>query len=166
MIKLSALGDSLWTRIINYSDTRHEQLYNISQASDGGYYLTGYSWIEGVNSSKAWVVKVDSFGCLVPGCQQVVSTNDIKNGILKSFSFYPNPVYDVFYFLSRVDDHSNYTIHFLTLQAQEIYKYAFIPAAGKQYILYLDKTIPPGPYLIQIQDEKGRIIQSVKIVKF
>lgn len=163
LIKVSAAGDSLWSRVINHSEKSHEQFFNISQASDGGYYLTGYSWIEGINTSKAWIVKVDSFGCLVPGCQNVVSTKDIIEGKVKPFSFYPNPVKDVFYFLSRIDASSNYAIHILNLQGLEVYKNEFVPTAGKQYIFNLENSFAPGQYIIQIQNEKGQIIQSEKM---
>ncbi len=92
MYKFSAQGDSIWTRIFSHRDDVPEQFFNIAPAYDGGYYLTGYNWIKGDNSSKAWIVKTDSNGCVVPGCTTAV--NKEKEKIDHLFLVYPNPAQD------------------------------------------------------------------------
>ncbi len=165
LVKFSAQGDSMWSRTINNSDRSTEQFFNIAKASDGGFYLTGFSWIEGINTSKSWIVKVDSFGCLVPGCQNTVKTKDVDDGKIKAFELYPNPANEVLYFLSRVTKNDDYTIHISDMQGKEVYCYQFMPVLGKQYIMEFTKNILPGIYVLRILDEKGKITQTERIEK-
>lgn len=83
-------GDSLFQRLYNASEKWPEEIYNINKTSDG-FLMSGYSFskIDSINSQDAWLLKVDSFGCLTPGCQLVgidnipFSRDEIK--------IYPNP---------------------------------------------------------------------------
>lgn len=165
LVKFSAQGDSMWSRTINNSDRSTEQFFNIAKASDGGFYLTGFSWIEGINTSKSWIVKVDSFGCLVPGCQNTVKTKDVDDGKIKAFELYPNPANEVLYFLSHVTKNDNCSIQICDLQGKEVFTYKFIPVQGKQYIMEFTKKILPGIYVLRILDEKGKITQTERIEK-
>ncbi|NOT37041.1 MAG: hypothetical protein HOP11_06665 [Saprospiraceae bacterium] len=163
--KFSNKGDSIWSRVINNYDKIGEQFFNIANASDGGYYLTGYSWIEGNNSSKAWIVKVDSLGCLVPGCEKVVATEDIRSGKEKEFVMFPNPVTERFFFLSRitVDEPLQMLIH--NLQGELIQTYKFRAYEGHQYQLDLKEDIPSGLYNVTIVNAKGMVLFSEKMEK-
>jgi hypothetical protein len=165
LVKFSPKGDNIWSRRINNYNGLSEQFYNIANASDGGYYLTGYSWIAGNNSGKAWIVKVDSLGCLVPGCQNVVKTKDVEEGKIKVFEFYPNPAKEVLYFLSRVTKNDNYSIRICDLQGKEVYNYSFMPVQGKQYIMEFPNDVLAGNYRLRIHDEKGKIIETESIEK-
>jgi hypothetical protein len=94
--KFSAQGDSVWSR--NYlhpenklnKSSRHE-LTSIVQTDDGGFAAAGYllSVPPDIGTQDTWVVKVDSFGCLVQGCE-VVSVPQIETSIA-SLKIYPNP---------------------------------------------------------------------------
>lgn len=163
IVKINAQGDSIWSRRINKSNFNLEQFFNIANASDGGYYLTGYSWIDGDNSSKAWIVKTDSFGCLVPGCEKLVATEDIQSGKEKAFVMYPNPVTNKFYFLSRIEDVDLYRLLIYNLQGQILQTYPFNPSIGTQYEVELNTEIVSGNYLVQIQNTKGYIVHVEKM---
>ena len=161
--KFTPKGDTLWSRPISKFNKLSEQFFNIATASDGGYYLTGYSWIDGDNSSKAWIVKTDSFGCLVPGCEKVVATEDIQSGKEKAFVMYPNPVTNKFYFLSRIEDVDLYRLLIYDLQGQILQTYPFNPSIGTQYEVELNTEIVSGNYLVQIQNTKGYIVHVEKM---
>ncbi len=93
LIKLNSNGDSIYRREFTHGWTDRDQVFlNIANASDGGYYLTGYNWVQGDNSSKAWIVKVDSNGCVVPGCHTAVNVE--KEHYKNLFHLFPNPVSD------------------------------------------------------------------------
>ena len=60
----------------------------------------GYTFLENDNDKDlGWLVKTDSFGCIVPGCQLLdtisVNTNHLKITNLKVF---PNPTTDIIHF--------------------------------------------------------------------
>ncbi|NOT37898.1 MAG: T9SS type A sorting domain-containing protein [Saprospiraceae bacterium] len=162
--KITSNGDSLWSRVINHDDSTSEGFSHISQASDGGYYLTGYSWVPGDNSSKAWIVKTDSFGCVVPGCEKVVRVEDIKNGKEKAFVMFPNPVVSKkFFFLSRIGSGETYQLKIFNLQGEVIQTYNFRPHVGTQDEVDLNASVASGLYIVNIINEIGKVIASEKM---
>ena len=91
-------GDSLWRReyahFANLSPFNLEVPWDIEPTSDGGMVLTGETWDDSNNSphfsQHMWLLKLDSVGCLVPGCQYV-GLNDIAFGLQDALTAYPNP---------------------------------------------------------------------------
>src|SRR5690606_3313895 len=102
--KISPEGDSLWIRRYNYvqSPADYHIFYDVEATADGGYVMVGQAtdyFMDGESPlQQAWIVKVDEYGCLVPGCH-TSSVDDIKINI--KLDLYPNPARDylnVFYF--------------------------------------------------------------------
>ncbi|MGY8951854.1 MAG: hypothetical protein ACKVJP_00615 [Flavobacteriales bacterium] len=64
-------GDSLWS--MNYTlDSLDYPFFNsIALTSDGGFIMSGQNYDEGIRKQSIWVVKVDSLGYLVSGCNPV-----------------------------------------------------------------------------------------------
>jgi len=71
IMKLSANGDSLWERIYYARADKPNYFRNIKLAQDGGFVIGGDAW--GSNQDY-WAVKLDSMGCLVPGCDTIGSS--------------------------------------------------------------------------------------------
>ena len=92
--KLSASGTPIWTRyyshpeIVDLSGAVHF-LYDIDPTPDGGFVAAGWASYTADGTQSTWVIKVDSFGCLVPGCE-VNSVPKIEPLIAK-LKVYPNP---------------------------------------------------------------------------
>lgn len=90
-----------WERA--YADTtaggRTQGLYQIRHTSDGGYIGAGAitNWMSGVWETHVWVLKLDSLGCLAPGCGEftIVSTTE-PSGFPAQLSLraFPNPASD------------------------------------------------------------------------
>jgi len=164
IVKFTSSGDSLWSRVINHDDSISEGFTYISQASDGGYYLTGYSWVPGDNSSKAWIVKTDSFGCVVPGCEKVVSVEDIISGKEKAFLFYPNPVVSKkFFFLSRIGNGESYQLQIHNLQGELVQTYPFRAHLGTQYEVDINSSVSSGLYVVNVINDLGKEVASEKM---
>ena len=77
------------------ADTIYRSFYvsNIAEREDGGFYLSGGGSSSGFLSFKSFLIKTDSFGCVISGCQLhdgVQEINPLKEG--KFFTLYPNPV--------------------------------------------------------------------------
>jgi hypothetical protein len=99
LVKYTASGDSLWSRYFHYWDTPYDQhsFIDMEQMPDGGILLCGqaYSGNAGPQQQLGWLVKLDEFGCLVPGCQLVATENIEGNPQGVALRLYPNPVSEV-----------------------------------------------------------------------
>jgi hypothetical protein len=98
--KMSAQGDSIWQRrydITGNSPYKDERIFSIS-AYKSGYAIIGtwYDYYVSLSEFSGWLMLVDSTGCIVPGCQQYVSVEEIRAApqqlILK---IAPNPFSEV-----------------------------------------------------------------------
>lgn len=98
--KVSLEGDSLWTRYYHHvsSPVDNHYLYDVEETPDGGFIMVGQATdlLQAAEQpqQRAWIVKVDQHGCLVPGCHLIsdISEPDAKAEI--QVSLYPNPTSD------------------------------------------------------------------------
>lgn len=69
LLAINLNGDSLYQRLYNPVSIWPEQIYGINKTNDG-FIMSGYGFtkIDSINTQDAWLLKVDSFGCLTPGC--------------------------------------------------------------------------------------------------
>jgi hypothetical protein len=94
----SLQGDVLWDREFTYYDTAgpsgSHRIWDIEPTSDGGMILTGEAWD---NTQQApqnlWLLKLDSMGCLVPGCASV-GVHEFVEDLTKLLRVSPNPASD------------------------------------------------------------------------
>ncbi|HYD89970.1 MAG TPA: T9SS type A sorting domain-containing protein [Flavobacterium sp.] len=89
--KLDENGKTIWTRKYRYTESPlypiHSYFYDVQPAMDGGFILSGFSFH---NDQDIWLVKLDSMGCLIPGCDTIDAVIDISPQYLES-KVYPNP---------------------------------------------------------------------------
>ena len=95
LAKFSPTGDSLWSR--RYAPTHGgTYLYDVEPTSDGGFIATGetslYAPVDtGFQTGQLiWVLKTDSLGCVVPGCQHV-GVREYALDMNEYLSIWPNP---------------------------------------------------------------------------
>jgi hypothetical protein len=115
LFKFTAEGDELWRRFYRWYDgpfNGNEQIFNdVEPTSDGGFILTGSTerFVDTTytHPAKLWLVKLDSMGCLVPGCHTVgieeqaldlnqylrIWPNPLPAGQAVQFSFEPPPTF-------------------------------------------------------------------------
>jgi Secretion system C-terminal sorting domain len=87
--KTTALGDSIWAKQISIQGMNYQDNFtDMDIANDGGYVLTGFFPV-GPSPQKYCLVKLDSFGCEIAGCQLVGITEPTPLDI--AFEIYPNP---------------------------------------------------------------------------
>jgi hypothetical protein len=89
--------DSLWMRRYWYygSDDAESFAYSVRSTTDGGVIMCGYSR-QGIleplpYKRDNWLIKLDSHGCVVPGCQNV-GIEEVALGLNEYLSISPNPV--------------------------------------------------------------------------
>ncbi len=89
LCRLNDQGDTLWNRFYNYYGGLYDEIpYDMKLTPDGGVVVTGYILTSVIpTNNDAFVLKVDSMGCEIPGCH--VSVSEIVAGV--QIKLYPNP---------------------------------------------------------------------------
>ncbi len=172
-IKFSDEGQLIWIRRYQILDTlghRH-RIYDLKSTSDLGIIAVGEvrgSWGNDEPQLQAWLLKLDSHGCLVPGCEagDTVSTvGQVVRGV-PELAIYPNPASDYLNFQVRGAQPT-------TGQA----RFRILDAGGREVKSFLahdlrDTFIVPvwdwaaGVYFLHYQDEAGRgAVEKFVIVK-
>ncbi|MBK6626577.1 MAG: T9SS type A sorting domain-containing protein [Flavobacteriales bacterium] len=100
LLRTTSSGDSLWMFTYHYQDSiisnGQGRFYDVLPTADGGFIAAGVArnpvggpYPPGY-SQDTWVVKVDSIGCIVPGCNSVGITEQVTN-LLDALVIFPNP---------------------------------------------------------------------------
>ena len=145
LLHLNSLGDSLWERFYYGKLTSNNILYNIKEMEDG-YVMSGFStrFVDSTSNQDFWLVKVDTFGCLIPGCQTVGLPNIPFN--IVPVKIYPNPANE-----------------YLNLShSEKIVSYRMADMLGRIVLetRFLEEPIDirhlkTGPYIIQVMLSNG-----------
>jgi hypothetical protein len=101
LLLTTSTGDSLWMFTYHYQDSiitnGQGRFYDVLPTADGGFIAAGVArnpvggpYPPGY-SQDTWVVKVDSMGCVVPGCNSVGITEQVTN-LADAISIHPNPM--------------------------------------------------------------------------
>ncbi len=171
LIKFNLNGDILWeSNIIKVPWVTGELppehvFYDVAQTPDNGFIMVG----EAVNfestyepiGQHGWVVKTDSFGCIVPNCQDVLKLDPIEYPVV--IRTYPNPVrneLNLFYHDTQFTSAAELVI--VDLNGREINRWK-LSANDMTYIFEVNQ-MGAGTYLLQVL-EKGEVRVIEKIIK-
>ncbi len=104
LLRTTAAGDSLWMRKYVYHDSVIDQgagrFWDVLPTPDGGCIAAGVAYnpfnapYPPGYSQDTWVVKVDSMGCIVPGCDGLTGITEQVTNLGDALTLYPNPVHD------------------------------------------------------------------------
>ena len=89
IMKITADGDSVWSRQYSNPLNFFNNVHNFTRSSDGGFLITGYAL--GPQSWDVWLLKLDSLGCDTPGCQFLSRGSGVPH--IPAYLF-PNPASD------------------------------------------------------------------------
>ncbi|MBK8500521.1 MAG: hypothetical protein IPL52_17295 [Flavobacteriales bacterium] len=96
LLRTTAEGDSLWMRNYQYHDSFVSNgagiLRDVEPTSDGGFIAVGSALQAGPYTQDVWVVKVDSMGCLEPGCHLIQGMETQITNLRDVLTVAPNPV--------------------------------------------------------------------------
>ncbi|MBX2892651.1 MAG: T9SS type A sorting domain-containing protein [Saprospiraceae bacterium] len=101
LFRMDENREVLWER--SYLDSTYQGrtfgLLYVIPTSDGGYLATGTitNYMTGVWESHNWLLKLDSMGCLEPGCSNVNYITETEEAVFlkgKDIKIYPNPASD------------------------------------------------------------------------
>lgn len=92
--KLDENGDSLWSRSYafgNEPEGGYHWFNSIVELPDHGFAIAGRDERDS-GLTQIWVMRVDSMGCLEPGCHLISGLQEQLIGLDGSMSLFPNPV--------------------------------------------------------------------------
>jgi hypothetical protein len=72
IMRIDVSGELVWSRAYTEYAGANSYFYGADTTSDGGFIICGSTHPNGGNSD-GWLLKLDEFGCLVPGCQLTTS---------------------------------------------------------------------------------------------
>ncbi|MBL7963009.1 MAG: T9SS type A sorting domain-containing protein [Flavobacteriales bacterium] len=132
LLRTNSNGDSLWMRTYAYSDSLmtdgRGSLWDVVPSFDGGFVAVGTAYSACTGSTPpgytqdVWVVKVDSMGCLVPGCHIVTDMTTQITNHRDALHVWPNPVSETLYLSWQLPD---------ALQWGKSCQLSVVSAAGK-----------------------------------
>jgi len=163
LVKVAENGDSLWMRSYNFDGLNIVyELKDIKEDSDGNLVMVGeYRDVSGGDvGQKAWLLKVDQYGCLVPGCQ-LVNTEDIDSEEI-NLLLYPNPANDFLSFycsFSPVLKDMTYSI--TDYQGHVLFHSGII--SNNATNIYSVENFAPGPYFLQLTSG-NQLVKSEKFI--
>lgn len=91
LMHVDEAGVKQWERTYQTNSQTDHYFYDAKRTLDGGYIMAGTAFDSLLVSQDAWLVKVDSFGCLVPGCQVFDGMQEQVTDLRDALEVFPNP---------------------------------------------------------------------------
>ena len=167
IMKITPNLEILWKREYRVSppaSTMHEIFYEGVEMPDHGFVLCGgaYGPIEDSTYANGWVIRVDSFGCLEPGCQLNSAVEDppaAEQDIGISLS--PNPTSGQATLALTQEGAVLLGVRVLDIQGRVVSDMQFLRAAGwREWALDLSKE-PAGVYWAQVRTSTGWAVKKL-----
>lgn len=175
VLKFTPEGDSIWLRTIiptwfvsdgfpGAKGTLSDFVIN----DDGGITSIGeLATYTGDGPQSGWIqdtyiVRLDSMGCIVPGCDTLVSVAEQSIEKL-AVGLYPNPATDVLNIhFENAAQHERSTFEIYDLSGQLIKSWqSYLPSATYQMNII---DLPNGSYLLRVLNEDGQFVQEKFVV--
>lgn len=165
--KVSPEGDSLWAREyvgVECDNPRH-QILDIKETTDGGFILCGESRnLDATNiPQQAWLLKLDQYGCLIPGCHLTDAVDEEKAEPDFHLAIYPNPARDYLNFYLRHSGVRQEVVFRIINAAGQVVREFQGGRPGATYIVPVWDWAP-GVYFLQYLEE-GQVRVSEKFIK-
>jgi hypothetical protein len=167
IIKFTEDGQILWDRrydgISSLGDNHN--INDLKSTLDGGFIFCGESrdgYSLGPNfespGQQGWIVKLDEFGCLVPGCQNV-GVDEIE---IKAFIMGPNPAVDhLNIYVGSLHEAAKIVV--TDMNGREIKSFN-IRSAATTYMLDIDE-LASGTYVMSLLEQNEVLHSEVLVVE-
>lgn len=168
MFKVSEMGDSLWTRyfyILGKEErTSFCDLFPMTETPYQTFVVQGSAKIKKTGIYKPWLMHFDYHGCIVPGCQIQVSSEDIKFGKVKAIDIYPNPLQGRnIQFLSHINSSDKVKVVLYDLNGLVVFRNSIELKEQAQYQILLPDDLRSGIYIFKIIGSNFYFAEKVEI---
>lgn len=158
----------LWKREYRVSPPEsllHEAFWDAVEMPDHGFVLAGRAFgpLEDSTWSNGWVIRVDSLGCLEPGCDTVfTAVHDPPAGEEDAgLSLYPNPTAGALHLALTESDALLLGARLLDAQGRVLYDVQFRREAGWRACSLDLGGQPAGVYVVQVRTTKGWVVRKI-----
>ena len=163
-VKISPSGNVIWNRHYLTLTCKGDHIFSdVLEQEEGSLVMCGVAYDEtpGTPATNAWLVKTDSFGCLVPGCETVgiAENTPIEN----SLKLYPNPTNDRLFLYYNNPQYKNFVFAITDLTGREVVPNTPLQSSTTYEIVVRDWA--KGMYFVRVFDTEGRNVYTEKFVK-
>jgi hypothetical protein len=169
--KVSMDGELQWIR--RYLGTEGSQfpdhkIFDAALLEDGSIIMVGESsdlFFEDPPGQRGWLLKVDSFGCLVPGCQ-LVSTEPYETDQALHARVYPNPVVSDQVWVYIADNRLSGRLQFslYDMQGRQVQQWSQTYYQNSTYLLDIPPGLATGAYILSLEDDQGHFWQEKLVI--
>lgn len=169
--KVTMDGELQWIR--RYLGTQESQfpdhkILDAALLADGSIIMVGEStdpYFEDPPGQRGWLLKVDSFGCLVPGCQ-LVSTEPYEPDQALDVRVYPNPVVSDQVWVYIADDRLSGRLQFslFDMQGRQVQQWSQTYYQNSTYLLDIPPGLATGAYILRLEDGQGHFWQDKLVI--
>jgi len=141
----------------------YEEFYDAVEMPDKGFIICGRTYADSTNQN-GWILRVDSFGCLEPGCQlnSAVEAPTIQEQDI-GITLSPNPTSGQVNLALKHEGAVLLGVRVLDVQGRVVSDMQYLRSAGwRECVLDLSGE-PAGVYVAQVRTSKGWGVR--KIVK-
>ncbi len=186
LVKFNIQGEKIWER--KYTKIPHEhlasnypalELYDVALTPDEGFVMVG----QGINyyddngelpGQKAWLVKTDKYGCLVPNCQYIgvetepIDTTDSTDTTIvipptPVTWLFPNPANEFLFYYHHQDNFQPVTATIYSTNGQLVQKWE-ITENDVTYEIDVSQ-FAAGTYILKVATHLGEVIRTERFVK-
>lgn len=168
LTKHSYSGEIIWSRKYSIIDSEFDihTLYDMRKTVDGGIVMVGQ--VADLTGDildprdQSWIIKVDSFGCLVPGCQNTTRIDE-SAPVSLDIRLYPNPVTDrqVSMYVGEENPIGEMNLTLVNLQGSVVKTWK-IDFQGPTTYMFEILGVLPGMYQLLVQ--AGKRVSTEKLV--
>jgi hypothetical protein len=168
LVRIDKDGNEIWNRTVTAFPRLNddEYLYKVVALPDGGFVAGGTSQQQNINgrwNQDAWLVRVDSNGCVDPECSgDLLSIKGTHKNDL-NFNFYPNPARDYVRVENSVPFPAETTVSLYDNLGRKLK--VMKVASGQRSMQYNLSGLPSGLYHIQIGSKGQYVRKKLTVVK-
>jgi hypothetical protein len=165
LLRTTADGDSLWMRGYYYADTLFSngqgRFHDVLPTPDGGFIATGAAYNPATSvyppgySQDVWVLKVDSLGCIVPGCDGLTGITEQYTNLADALKLYPNPVHGELHvdikLPADLTGHGPLTLSVTSLDGKRILQQQ-VPTSAAGEVVVDVSSLSSGMYSLHLSD--------------
>ncbi|MBU6205949.1 MAG: T9SS type A sorting domain-containing protein, partial [Bacteroidetes bacterium] len=160
--RITNQGELVWRRLYNYIKPNNYAYYNyynfdLDTCPDKGFILSGYISDDINVLDSGWLVKVDSMGCLLPGCH--LSPPEVPTDSSVHVLLYPNPANDFINFMPQFFE-SDVEYRLVDMLGRSVV-HGTAPDGSTNMID--SRFLPAGTYLLCVNNDKVRITKKVVV---
>lgn len=165
-MKISPNLQVLWKREYRASPPEsliHDLFYEGAIMPDKSFVLCGLAFgpLEDSTNQNAWVVRVDSLGCLEPGCDSTVAVQGPNQEEDVGLRLSPNPTGGEVRLALTDAEAVLLGLRLLDIQGRVIQDIQFLRSAGWRACVLNLAEQPAGVYIVQVRTSMGWTVKKV-----